>query len=100
MEHNIDEDDDDDERFNLCESAANYDYWDIVKLAWDHGCSCSDSIKLEYTQHQLQFQSTQHQLQLKDLQSQLLATQQQLESAQLQLQRYQIPASDTSNGST
>ena len=40
------------EAFNLCESAADMGYWDIVKLAWDHGCSCSDRIKLQYTQHQ------------------------------------------------
>ena len=84
------EDDDDDERFNLCVSAADKGYWDIVKLAWDHGCSCSDNIKLQCTQHQLQHESTQHQRQLKDLQNQLLATQQQLHSAQLQLQQHQI----------
>jgi hypothetical protein len=48
-----DDNDDDAEAFNLCQSAAFKGYWDIVKLAWDHGCSCSDNIKLQYTQHQL-----------------------------------------------
>ena len=48
-----DDDDDDAVDFNLCKSAAMKGYWDIVKLAWDHGCSCSDRIKLQYTQHQL-----------------------------------------------
>jgi len=46
-----DDDDDDGESFSLCESAAMKGYWDIVKLAWDHGCSCSDSIKLQCIQH-------------------------------------------------
>jgi hypothetical protein len=56
---NDDDDDDDDDDgdgddpFNLCYAAAKKGYWDIVKLAWDHGCSCSDSMKLQYTQHQL-----------------------------------------------
>jgi hypothetical protein len=60
-----DVDDDDNERFNLCESAADKGCWDIVKLAWDYGCSCYDSIKLKCIQHhQLQHQSTQHQQQL------------------------------------
>jgi len=93
MEQENDDDDDDDEDdeepFNLCKSAVEKGYWDIVKLAWDHGCSCSDNIKLQCIQHQLQHQSTQHQRQLTDVQSQLQAIQHQLESSQQQQQQQQ-----------
>ena len=54
-----DDDDDvhgDDESFNLCKRAADEGCWEIVKLAWDHGCSCSDSIKLQCSHHQLEYQ--------------------------------------------
>ena len=75
------DDEDDVERFNLCDAAAEKGYWDIVKLAWDHGCSCSDSIKLECIQHQLQHQSTQHQQQHTDMQQQILNLLQQPKSS-------------------
>ena len=37
--------------FNLCEDAADKGYWDIMPLAWSHGCSCSDEVKLGYKLH-------------------------------------------------
>ena len=33
--------------FNLCEEAAKEEYWDIVQLALDHNCRCSNDIKLQ-----------------------------------------------------
>ena len=42
-----DDDDDDDYYFNLCEEAAIKGWWEIVELAHNHGCSCSDDILAE-----------------------------------------------------
>jgi len=53
-------------RFNLCEYAAKNGLWEIVQLARDHGCSCSDDIKLQCIQHQQRVQS---QKQLSDIQN-------------------------------
>jgi hypothetical protein len=47
MERDNDDDDDDDEgsHFNLCEFASEADRWDIVQLAIDFGCTCSDDTR-------------------------------------------------------
>ena len=42
-----DDDDDGDSSFNLCEYAASKDRWDIVQLAVNNGCSCTEEIQLE-----------------------------------------------------
>jgi hypothetical protein len=68
------DDDDENKYFNLCESAAEEGCWDIVQLAWDHGCPCTDNIKLQC----MQYQSTQHQKKLSDLKNQLQDIQQAL----------------------
>ena len=36
--------------FNLCEFAANVDRWDIVKLALEYGCECSEYTKRRFSQ--------------------------------------------------
>jgi hypothetical protein len=41
-----DEEDDEDIQFNLCECAAQANRWDIVQLAIDFGCTCSDGTQL------------------------------------------------------
>ena len=41
------ENDDDYDYFNLFEFAASKDCWDIVQLAIDAGCSCSDDVRLQ-----------------------------------------------------
>jgi len=49
----MDRDDDEDNgdeyysSFNLCEYAASQDRWDIVQLAVNNGCSCTEEIQLE-----------------------------------------------------
>jgi hypothetical protein len=47
-----DEDDEDEYQFNLCEFAASKDRWDIVQLALNHGCRCSEDIQLELLNQQ------------------------------------------------
>jgi uncharacterized protein YaaR (DUF327 family) len=92
MERDNNEGVESDGHFNLCEAAAEKGYWDIVKLAWDHGCPCSVNIKLQFTEHQLQHQSTKHRRQLLDMQSKIESIQKDLESSQQleQHMRYNI----------
>jgi hypothetical protein len=46
-ENDDDYDEDYDDQFNLCDFAAKEDRWDIVQLALNNGCSCSEDIQVE-----------------------------------------------------
>ena len=37
--------------FNLCDYAASFNRWDMVQLALNHGCSCSEDIHLRLLHH-------------------------------------------------